>query len=282
MNTTSGFSGNLFLSRFSALRLSAAIALAASISGLALAAPPAGFDDLGHSADTTMAHGGPAPAGARGATPAAPGPDDSGDPDSFGRSVQWLGLTDGEVDLLDDCTGDTFACQTLTPAPGVTDFSFSDLGHITLPARAAHSLLCYWFSPFLTISYGNDSAASVVARLNYTPTVTIENPVLDDPSLIDPTTGLPFGGQLLTGLTSAQRFEIPLPAATHITERTRDSAVCIAGLISRDTLVRLYGLSDAKARDFFRHDMTLRLNVTGSAQYVDEATLYFGWRLVGD
>jgi hypothetical protein len=40
--------------------------------------------------------------------------------------------------------------------------------------------------------------------------------------------------------------------------------------------------TDAQARDFFRHEMTLRLNVNGSAQYVDSATLYFGWRLVGD
>jgi hypothetical protein len=263
--------------------LSAAFALvAAGASGQSFGALPVGFDEPGHSADTTIARGPPALASAPGATPASPTPDGTGDPDSFGRSLQWLGLADGEVDLLDDCTGDTFACQTLTPAPGVTNFSYSDLGHITLPARAAHSLLCYWFSPFLTISYGNDSAASVVARLNYTPTVTIENPVLDDPSLIDPTTGLPFGGELLTGMTSAERFEVPLPAATHITERTRDSAVCIAGLISRSTLVELYGLSDAQARDFFRHDMTLRLNVSGSAQYVDAATLYFGWRLVGD
>ena len=69
---------------------------------------------------------------------------------------------------------------------------------------------------------------------HYTPTVTIENSVLDDPSLIDPTTGLPFGGQLLTGMTSSQHFDMPLPATTHITERTRDSAVCIAGLISRE------------------------------------------------
>ena len=269
--------------RIAPLRLSAAFALAAAaMPGLSFATRPADIDAPGHSADTAFTGGVSATAGSNGARPASPMPDGTGDPDSFGRSVQWLGLTDGEVDLLDDCTGDTFACQTLTPAPGVTNFSYSDLGHITLPARAAHSLLCYWFSPFLTISYGNDSAASVVARLNYTPTVTIENPLLDDPSLIDPTTGLPFGGQLLTGMTSAQAFEIPLPAATHITERTRDSAVCIAGLISRDTLVRLFGLSDAQARDFFRHDMTLRLNVSGSAQYVDAATLYFGWRLVGD
>jgi len=246
----------------------------------ALAAPP-DIDQPGRSADTTLAHSTSASKPADNA-PSAPPSDDTGDPDSFGRSLQWLGLADGEVDLLDDCTGDTFACQPLVAPPGETSFSFTDLGHITLPARAAHSLLCYWFSPFLNIGYGNDSGSPVVAHLAYTPTVTIENPVLDDPSLIDPTTGLPFGGQLLTGMTSSQHFDVPLPAATHITERTRDSAVCIAGLISRSTLMQLYGLSDAQARDFFRHTMTLRLNVDGNAQYVDSATLYFGWRIVGD
>ncbi len=39
--------------------------------------------------------------------------DDTGDPDSFGRSLQWLGLADGEVDLAADCTGDTFPCKVL-------------------------------------------------------------------------------------------------------------------------------------------------------------------------
>jgi len=261
------------------LRRTAIFALLATTS--ALAAPPADIDQPGRSTDTTLAHSTSTPKPADNA-PSAPPSDDTGDPDSFGRSLQWLGLADGEVDLLDDCTGDTFACQPLVAPPGETSFSFTDLGHITLPARAAHSLLCYWFSPFLNIGYGNDSASPVVAHLAYTPTVTIENPVLDDPSLIDPTTGLPFGGQLLTGMTSSQHFDVPLPAATHITERTRDSAVCIAGLISRSTLMQLYGLSDAQARDFFRHAMTLRLNVDGNAQYVDSATLYFGWRIVGD
>ncbi len=262
-------------------RRCAVFALVAAVaSGLASAAP-ADIDSPGHSADTTIPRGAPSPS-PTGAMPASPNPGDVGDPDSFGRSVQWLGLADGEVDLLDDCTGDTFACQPLVAPPGETDFSFTDLGHIALPARAAHSLLCYWFSPFLTIGYGNDSGAPVVARLSYTPTVTIENPELDDPSLIDPTTGQPFNGQLLTGMTSSERFEVPLPTATHVTERSRDSAVCIAGLISRNTLVETYGLTDAQARDFFRQPMTLRLNVDGSAAFVDSATLYFGWRITGD
>ena len=89
-------------------------------------------------------------------------------------------------------------------------------------------------------------------------------------------------GQLLTGMTSSETFETPLEPGTHVTERTRDSAVCIAGLISKSTLMSTYGFTDAQARDFFKQQMTLRLNVSGTAQYVDFAALYFGWRIVGD
>jgi hypothetical protein len=118
--------------------------------------------------------------------------------------------------------------------------------------------------------------------LSYVPTITVENPVLDDPALIDPNTGLPFGGSLLTGLTSSERFEVPLAAGQQSFQRDRDSAVCIAGLISRQSLVDNYGLSDAQARQFFKKPTTLRLNVQGSAQFVGDASLYFGLRIVGD
>ena len=266
--------------RFHAGRVAVALTLSAVVS-IALAAPPSDIDVPGQSADLDVPHGTPAPKAANAVT-ASPSPGDVGDADSFGRNLQWLGLSDGAIDLAADCTGDTFPCTVLAPPPASTSFSYTDLGHITLPARAAHSLLCYWFSPFLTIGYGNDGAAPIVAHLNYVPTVTIENPLLNDPSLIDPTTGLPFGGQLLTGMTSAETFEVPLSPGTHVTERSRDSAVCIAGLISKSTLTSTFGLTDAQARDFFRQQMTLRLNVSGSAQYVDFAALYFGWRLVGD
>ena len=258
-------------------RIAAGLTLMSCL-GVALAAPR-DIDAPGQSADTAVPHG--AAKGAA-ALAASPSPDDVGDADSFGRAVQFLGLADGNFDLAADCTGDTFPCTVLAPPPASTSFSYTDLGHVTLPARAAHSLLCYWFSPFLTIGYGNDGASPIVAHLNYTPTVTIENPMLDDPSLIDPTTGLPFGGQLLTGMTSSETFETPLEPGTHVTERTRDSAVCIAGLISKSTLMSTYGFTDAQARDFFKQQMTLGLNVSGTAQYVDFAALYFGWRIVGD
>jgi len=209
---------------------------------------------------------------------------DVGDADSFGRNLHWLGLTDMSVQLSSDCTSadPSVACQTLSAAPAVTTFHFSDLGHITLPEKATNSLLCYWLSPVLDVNYGNSTAATVVASLRINPTLTVENPVLSTPGLIDPTTGLPFGGQLLTAMTSSQRFQVPLPAGIHISERKRDSAVCIAGFLSQKALVETYGLTSDQAKDFFKKPTTVRLNLAGSAQYVDAASLYFGFRIIGD
>lgn len=210
--------------------------------------------------------------------------EDVGDSDSFGRNLRWLGLADMAVELTDTCPGTDpdAGCRVLNPAPAVTPFAFEDLGRITLPGKSTQSLLCYWFSPVLTVRYANPTANPVLARLRYSPTLTVENPVLATPGLIDPTTGLPFDGKLITGMTSSELFEVPLAPGVAFTERTRDSAVCIAGSISRKSLADTYGLSDAQIKEFFKKPTTVRMNISGSAQYVESASLYFGLRLIGD
>ncbi|SFL18179.1 hypothetical protein [Lysobacter sp. cf310] len=210
--------------------------------------------------------------------------EDVGDSDSFGRNLRWLGLADMAVELTDTCPGTDpdAGCQVLNPAPAFTSFAFEDLGHITLPGKSTQSLLCYWFSPVLTVRYANPTANPVLARFRYSPTLTIENPVLATPGLIDPTTGLPFNGKLLTGMTSSEMFEVPLAAGVAFTERSRDSAVCIAGFISRKSLADTYGLSDAQIKEFFKKPTTVRMNISGNAQYVESASLYFGLRIIGD
>lgn len=75
-----------------------------------------------------------------------------GDVDSFGRNLKWLGVTQMNVSLADTCAADIPGCVVLNPAPMPTSFTFDDLARITLPKNAAHSLLCYWFSPFLNVS----------------------------------------------------------------------------------------------------------------------------------
>lgn len=217
---------------------------------------------------------------------AAPTQDDVGDVDSFGRSLVWLGVTQGSLGLSSSCPPDdgdpTTNCVALNAAPGSTSFDLDGIAHVTLPGKSANSLLCHWFSPVLSVAYLNPTAASDVGMLAYTPTLTVESEVLDDPALIDPTTGEPFDGKLVTGMTSSEHFEVPLAPGQQQFERFRDSAVCIAGLLSKRALVDTYGLTDAQAKQVFKKPVTIRLNVSGNVRLVDEASLIFGLRIVGD
>lgn len=208
------------------------------------------------------------------------------DVDSFGRNVRWLGLTSAFINVQSGCpkptTPDEF-CQELNPTPGAsTSFTFSDAARIKLPKYASNSLLCYWFSPVLNVTYSNATASRVIARFRYSPTLTIESPVLADPALIDPTTGAPFGGQLLTGMSSSESFQESLEPGVTLSERSRDSTVCMAGFLSHKSLIQNYGLTPAQADDFFASPMTIRLNVSGSVQHVSNASMVFGLRVVGD
>jgi hypothetical protein len=234
------------------------------------------------SADRVRTHASPHAATVRTTKTGGPTDDDVGDSDSFGRDVRWLGLAAGEVNVTTTACdpASTDPCQVIASPGG--HFAFSDIARIHLPAGATHSLLCYWFSPLLTVTYSNPSDTAQLALLQYSPTVTVENPVLNDPSLIDPTTGAPFGGHLLTSMTSSQRINTPLPAGMSFTNTTRLSSVCIAGLLSRKQLVESFGLSDSQADAFFHNPTTLRLNVSGNLRYVSDAQLYFGLRIVGD
>lgn len=226
------------------------------------------------------------PAGG-GVQPANAGPteEEVGDADSFGRNVRWLGLVQANVELLDACPpdepDDDSVCQPVAPS-GTTVFDFQDVARVVLPARASQSLLCHWLSPYLTLGWSNPGATPVLGTLTYTPTLTIESPVLDDPALIDPTTGAPFGGRLQAGMTASERLVAPLSPGMAYTERQRDSAVCIAGFISRRALIQNYGLTESQADRFFRKPITIRMNVRGTATHLEAAQLVFGLRIVGD
>ena len=218
---------------------------------------------------------------APGTTAAAVTVEDVGDVDSFGRNLKWLGITSAFITLDTACDpASTDPCQVL--GPGQTAFNFPDAARITLPGKSAKSLMCYWFSPVLTDTYSNPTAAPAVSLLRYNPTLTVDNPMLADPSLIDPTTGAPFAGHLTTSMTSSEIFEVPLPAGTTITERTRDSAVCMAGFLNRRMMIDTYGFTEAQADEFFKKPMTIHLNVSGAARGVAYANLTMGLRVIGD
>ena len=222
------------------------------------------------------------------AKPAPPLTDeDVGDAASFGRNVRWLGVISNFVYANQDCASllaedPTLLCQPITDTVALTQFNFTDIARITLPANATNSLLCHWFSPRVTVSFFNPTGAPVPGRFSYNPTLTVENPVLADPALIDPTTGAPFNGKLTTSMSASESVQVVVDPGFPVSQNLRDSVVCQAGLISRKALVETYGLTAAQAASFFASPTMVRLNISGSSRYVEYSAYSLGLRIVGD
>jgi len=226
------------------------------------------------------------------APPAAPGGSDT---DSFGRNVTFDGLLQaGTVSLFADpagCTplpgdpapGPDDRCVVLNPAPGLTTFDFPDIGRLTIPGRSAHSLLCHWLTPIAYYSFQNPTGVfQSLATYRLSPYVIVESSVLSDPALIDPTTGLPFNGKLETAFAATYQDSQSLDVNQSATRRFSETRVCIGGFLTKANLMSTYGLTDAQATQVFRHDMTLRFGLRGSAKLVDSSFVIYGLRVVGD
>ena len=211
-----------------------------------------------------------------------------GDADSFGRSQIYLGVANaGSVLLQEDCTPDPnlppqdLPCIPLLPQPQLTTFRQDNLDEIRLPARATNSLICFAITPFILASLGNDTPENQSASLRARAVITLESAVLNDPELINPSTGLPFGGsvELNFGFFAESRSFEPGEEETKTITQTRD---CSGGLINRRALLEGFGLSEKQAREFFRQPIRLVFGVAGSASLLRDGSILYGTRLYGD
>lgn len=214
----------------------------------------------------------------------------TGDDDSFGRNVKYLGLiTTGGIFLQSDCTPDPTAplgpedhCIVTNAAPASTPISVPDAARMIIPGRSTTSLICQMQTPVTVWTFYNPTAFVIpTARFIVTPQYKIENEVLADPSLIDPNTGLPFNGSFTVSLPGIRHSRTLQPGELQ-TEREVSSRTCIGGIVSRRQLVESYGLSDALARKFFKKDTIITMNINGSVNGVDFASIIYGTRMYGD
>lgn len=217
---------------------------------------------------------------------AAPDPGGAGDPDSFGRNVIHLGVASTpSVAFQNNCAVSPppapARCVTLNAQPAVTNFTEAKLTVLTIPAKSTNSLLCIVLTPSVSFLFHNQTGvAQPMARFNARATIQLDNEILNDPTLIDPTTGQPFNGRLQ--LSIATYYETRNMA---VGEREHKQLFmtrhCIHG-ISRAALVESYGLPASVADDFFSHPLTLSFGAAGEAQLVATATYYYGVRIYGD
>lgn len=212
--------------------------------------------------------------------------DTVGEADTFGRATTYLGVMSGQVALAPQCPrANSFPgelCQPVVDTGAWTRFAFNNIASIRLPSASTHSMLCHWLTPVLDVSYMNNSQVPAMGRFWYTPTVTFRNPVLDDPSLINPLTGAPFAGVLNSGLSFTERQGESLFPGMAYNMRDRKSTVCVAGMLTRNRLIQIYGFTEAQADRFLASPMTVEMNIVGWTQHVQTATLTLGMRLMGD
>lgn len=214
---------------------------------------------------------------------AAPTAAEVGDADSFGRGVNFLGLLSGFTYLQADCVvpGEPAdpRCITLNPAPALTSFQTGDLASITLPAKSTNSLLCHWQTPIVFVGFANFTANPEQYRFQALPVYRIENEVLQ--GLSDPNTGTPYNGAIELPLSAINVSGSINPGEYNI-EQFTFSRVCIGGLVSKQSLIGSYGLTEQQAKQFFKKPITITMSIRGNARMVDAANINFGTRFVGD
>jgi hypothetical protein len=209
-----------------------------------------------------------------------------GDADSFGRAVKYLGngqTTDFQ--LQTSCEGvdpTQSTCVTLPPQPLETDFDAGNLAFVDLPARSAHSLLCFTLTPFLFFEFSNlTGLPQSGALMQVVAVIAIHDAVLDNPALINPDTGIPFYGQIEVSLPTYN--ESRTLAVGEVSDKDMSlSRSCVGGLISRDALMSTYGLTAAQAKEFFEKPISLNFGVRGSVAVVDSLDISYGFRVYGD
>jgi hypothetical protein len=214
---------------------------------------------------------------------------DVGDADSFGRNVRFLGVAQtGTVSVQPDCTPDPSfppgpddRCFVPGAQPATEVFEARDIGRIKLPARASNSLLCHAVTSLPFWHFSNATPSPGVSSFRYAAFVKIDNEVLNDPALIDPTTGAPFNGSLEVGFTIITDGQTVQPG-DQASRRMGFTRGCIAGLINKTALTETFGLTAAQADDFFKKPMTLHLTIQLGTRFVDFASVLYGLRLYGD
>ena len=224
---------------------------------------------------------------------APPTADDVGDVGSFGRNAAYLGAESGFITLQTAaCTPTPAPTPSHNPADGDQCFQIADTTvtmpfdaenscRINLPGNAAKTLIYPVLNFFYNYQMNNTSGGPAQARFQFTGNITIVSTVLDDPTCIDPNTGLPCGGRLTFAFSPNRVFD-----DRHLDDgETAEVRLTLTRAgnngINKAQLVQ-EGLPQTLVDRLFHNPMTLQLNVVGSVKNVDSASITSNMRLFGD
>lgn len=213
-----------------------------------------------------------------------PSENDVGDPDSFGKPANYLGVSSGFI-YVNNCpapsptptpsvapNNNSPQCFTTQACPGSDFFDVYNIAAIVLPKNATHDMIYPVLNFFHDFTVENTSGSPQNSVFfEYTADITIESTVLNDPSCIDPITGNPCGGQLQFQFgDNRMREDRSMNPGDRERQHLNFSRAGNVGINKRELVES--GLSQTLVDKLFASSMTLRLNVHIRTKCVNQTT----------
>jgi hypothetical protein len=223
---------------------------------------------------------------------APPTAEDVGDVETFGHNVQYMGAASGGVTLTAACPAPTptptppfnpnnSQCFNLAAAPATTTFDAQDICRIKLPKKQTRNVIYPACIFFVNYQLQNSTGVSQPSGLfAFTASLSIESDVLNNPSIIDPGTGLPAAGKFTLQFPYIFRDDRSMENGDR--QRRRETLVRVGNTgLTKAQFVAL-GLTESQVDDLFKSVITVRMSVTGSAKLCTDASITGNMRLFGD
>jgi hypothetical protein len=208
------------------------------------------------------------------------------DPDSFGNNVKFAGEYAAGAVVLDPSPtatpppgGETLI--HLDPQPANTNFDVQDIGSFVIPKKTAKTIV--YFIPVLQYSYSlhNDTGAAASGLISFDIYYTLENAALNDPSVIDPATGMPANGKLVNlDFAFAFRKGHTLQPGEGDLQTLYYSRASLAGMDRSFFSSR--GIPNHVIDKIYKNDTTFRVHMRGSATLVSSASAALVLRAFSD
>ena len=223
---------------------------------------------------------------------AGPSATDVGDAETFGHPALYMGAASGfEVLSTDPCpaatptpspvpNGDSF-CDQLNPAPSQTSFSHDNICRIKLPKKATRNVIYPVLNIFLDYQLQNSTGVDQTGLFRFLAGITLQSDALNDPSCIDPSTSAPCGGTATLLFNYSFRDDRNMHDGDR--QRLRETLVRVGNTgLTRQQLQTILGLTPAAVDAFFAGPITVRLDLSGAAKMVTDASITCNMRLFGD
>ena len=211
---------------------------------------------------------------------------DVGEAESFGHAALYMGAMSGAFNWSPSpCSppapGDNSQCFQTNPAPAQATGDTIDVARIKLPKKATRTIIYPAMNFFVTYELQNTTGVDQPqGEFFFRALLDIESDALLDPSIIDPSTGLPAAGRFRGLFTYTYRDDRSMRNGDRHQQQMTLVRVGNAG-ITKASLVA-GGLTQAQADAVFAGPITVYLHFSTRARLLNDAMVTGNTRLFGD